>query len=68
MAVVEGEEEDGEEDGDVLVGGAAVGRPQQLQTCYCDHQSTDPGKDQPPQTNVSVVGFYITPLQHDVSN
>lgn len=43
MAVVEGEEEDGEEDRHVLVGGTAVGGTKQLQACHCDHQSADPG-------------------------
>lgn len=42
MAVVEGEEEDGEEDGDVLVGRAAVGGAQQLQARHRDHQRTNP--------------------------
>lgn len=43
MAVVEGEEEDGEEDGHVLVGGTAVGGTEQLQARHCDHQSAYPG-------------------------
>lgn len=46
MAVVEGEEEDGEEDGDVLVGGAAVGGAQQLEAGHRDHQGADPGDTQ----------------------
>lgn len=43
VTVVEGEEEDGEEDGHVLVGGTAVGGTKQLQAGHCDHQSSDPG-------------------------
>lgn len=43
MAVVEGEEEDGEEDCHILVGGTAVGGTQQLQACHGDHQSAHPG-------------------------
>lgn len=43
MAVVEGEEEDGEEDCHVLVRRAAVGGTEQLQARHCDHQSADPG-------------------------
>lgn len=43
MAVVEGEKEDGEEDGDILVGGTAVAGTKQLQASYCDHQSANPG-------------------------
>lgn len=42
MAVVEGEEEDGEEDRHVLVGGTAVGGTEQLQASHCDHQSAHP--------------------------
>lgn len=44
MTVVEGEEEEGEEDGHILVGGTAVGGTEQLQACHCDHQSAHPGR------------------------
>lgn len=43
MAVVEGEEEDGEEDRHILVGRTAVGGTKQLQARHRDHQSADPG-------------------------
>lgn len=43
MAVVKGEEEDGEEDCHILVGRTAVGGTKQLQARHCDHQSADPG-------------------------
>ncbi len=42
MAVVEGEEEHGEEDGHILVRRTAVGGAKQLQTRNCDHQGSDP--------------------------
>lgn len=45
MPVVQGEEEDGEEDGDVLVGRTAVGGAKQLQARHRDHQSTDPEEE-----------------------
>lgn len=44
MAIVEGEEEDSEEDRHILVGRTAVGGAKQLQAGNCDHQSADPGK------------------------
>lgn len=42
MAVVQGEEEDGEEDGDILVGRTAVGGAKKLEACHCDHESSNP--------------------------
>lgn len=45
MAIVEGEEEHGKQDGDVLVGGAAVARAQQLQARHGDHQRAHPRKE-----------------------
>lgn len=43
MPMVQGEEEDGEEDGDVLVSRTAVGGAKQLQACHCDHKGANPG-------------------------
>lgn len=42
VAMVQGEEEDGEEDGDVLVRRTAVGGAKQLQARHGDHQGADP--------------------------
>lgn len=43
MTVVEGEEENGEQDAHILVGGTAVRGTKQLQAGHCDHQSSDSG-------------------------
>lgn len=40
--MVQSEEEDGKEDGDVLVSGTAVGGAKQLQARHCDHKGANP--------------------------
>lgn len=58
MAVVQGEEEDGEEDGDVLVSRTAVGGAKQLQARHRDHQSAHPaGEDKHDCTRVRGPSF-----------
>lgn len=42
MPMVQGEEEDSEEDGDVLVSRTAVGGAKQLQARHCDHKGANP--------------------------
>lgn len=45
VAIVQREEEDGEEDGDVLVRRTAVGGAKQLQAHHGDHQGADPEEE-----------------------
>lgn len=59
MPVVQGEEEDGEEDGDVLVSRTAVGGAKQLQARHCDHKGTDPEGGRQTCTTSAILLLYL---------
>lgn len=59
MPMVQGEEEDGEEDGDVLVSRTAVGGAKQLQARHCDHKGADPEGGRQTCTTSAILLLYL---------